>query len=387
MRLALVANGSPLDAASWSGTPYHLLKELRRRFGDVHVIDTPRLDTLLSRGSRLAAVGLLPAREPAVSAWFARHLAPRLRDLNPDVVIALAAEGKVARLPAAWPLLVISDSFFGNMVNYYGKYARLSHRTLVNGEAQQRAILDRGAGVLLSSEWAARTASAHYGLPRSRFSVAPFGANLDGDPAPGAERSNAGPLRLLFVGFDWARKGGDLVLRVLARLRERIGAVELHIVGCDPPETWGLAGVVRHGVLRKHHPEEAARLEGLYRLASFLLMPSRREAFGLVLAEACAFALPPIAADTGGVGAIIEPGVNGLMLPLEATAEDFACAIGSVWADEAAYRAMQRAARAAFESRLNWRAWGDVAETVLEEMARGPGVVPEPTPGLARRYR
>jgi glycosyltransferase involved in cell wall biosynthesis len=368
MRLALVSFGSPFDTSSWSGTPYHVLAELKRRFGDVHVIDTPRLDDLLVRGSALAPLGLLPAREPLVGAWFARRLSARLETIRPDAVVALAAEAKVAGLPARWPLLVISDSFFGNMVNYYEKYARLSRRTLDNGEAQQRAILDRGAGVLLSSEWAAATAAAHYGLPRSRFRVAPFGANFEHDPPPPPPRPNTGPLKLLFVGVDWLRKGGEVILPIFQSLRARLGDVELHIAGCHPQQTAGLAGVIHHGVLRKENPREAERLASLYREASFLLIPSRQEAFGLVVAEACAFGLPPVAADTGGVGTIIRNGVNGLLLPLTATAEDFAAAILSLWSDADAYRAMQAAARAAFETRLNWRAWGDEAECALAEV-------------------
>ncbi len=377
-RLALVSQGSPHDPQSWSGTPYHVLRELRRRFGEVSVIDTPRLDALLARGSALAPIGLLPAREPIMADWFGQHLRRRLRQIRPDAVIAVAAEAKVVKLVGDWPLLIVSDSFFGNIVDYYDKYAGLNRWTRRNGEAQQRALLDGGAGVLLSSEWAARTAADYYREPRSRFHVAPFGANLATEPpVPGPPRSSTGPLRLLFVGYDWSRKGGDLVLAILRGLRERLPAVELDIVGCRPPGVAGMAGVTAHGVLRKHLPAEAERLAAFFRAASFLLMPSRQEAYGLVLAEACAFGLPPVVADTGGVGAIVEPGVNGLMLPLAAGEDDYIRAILDVWAREADYQAMQVAARAAYESRLNWRAWGDAAEAVLTELvaagASGPG--------------
>jgi glycosyltransferase involved in cell wall biosynthesis len=365
LRLALVSQGSPVDPEAWSGTPYFLLRELRRRFGEISVIDTPRIDALVARATAFSALGILPSREPLMVDWFGRHLQRRLRRIRPDAVVAVAAEGKVASLATTWPMLVVSDSFFGNMIDYYDKYAALNPRTRRNGEAQQRALLDSGAGVLLSSEWAATTAAAHYGAPRSRFRVAPFGANLDVDPGRRPPRSNAGPMRLLFVGYDWSRKGGDLVLAILRGLRARLPDVELDIIGCRPPVAVGAPGVTCHGVLRKRVPEEAERLAAFYRGASFLLMPSRQEAFGLVLAEACAFGLPSVVADTGGVGAIVEAGVNGLMAPLEAGADVYVRAILDLWSREADYLAMQAAARDAFETRLNWRAWGDVAEAVL----------------------
>lgn len=372
-RIALVSLGSPRSRASWSGTPFHILAELERRFGPVQVIDTPRLDRLLIHGSRLARLGLLPFREPLVSAWFGRRLSQRLRQAGAEVVVAIAAEGKVAALAGDWPMVVISDSFFANMVTYYDRYAGLSGRTLANGHAQQRRLLDAGAVVLLSSAWAACTAARDYGVPLSRFRVAPFGANLTREPDPPADRLVAGPLKLLFVGYDWARKGGDLVLESFLMLREHLPDAELHIVGARPPAAANLAGVFRHGPLRKGRPAEAAQLEGLFMDASLFMMPSRQEAYGLVYAEACAYGLPSVAAETGGVASVVEHGVSGLLLGPDARAADYAAAILELWRDRRAYRRMRLQARAAYEARLNWRAWGDAAEAAVREAMAGAG--------------
>lgn len=158
------------------------------------------------------------------------------------------------------------------------------------------------------------------------------------------------------------------MLSTFTKLRQRLrGAVELHIVGCHPPESDGVPGVVHHGVFRKSDPAEAERLEALFRECSFFFMPSQQEAYGLVYAEACALGLPPVGADTGGVGTIIQGGVNGLLLPSTAGPGDYADAIARVWSNSEAYVSMQVAARKAAETRLNWRAWGDVAEGVLGE--------------------
>ncbi len=110
----------------------------------------------------------------------------------------------------------------------------------------------------------------------------------------------------------------------------------------------------------------------LFREASFLVVPSRQEAYGLVYAEACAFGLPSVAADIGGVGAILNDGLNGLLLAPGASADSYAAAVARVWDDEDAYRAMQTAARYAFETRLNWHAWGDATEGLFRNaVARG----------------
>ena len=156
-------------------------------------------------------------------------------------------------------------------------------------------------------------------------------------------------------------------------LRERFGDAELHIAGCSPPQAQGVEGVIVHGRLDKSDPEQAARLEALFRDSSFFIMPSRQEAYGLAYCEACAFGLPPIGADTGGVGTIVRDGENGLLLPLDADPGDYVRAIGTMWSDAAAYRDLQIGARESFEARLNWRAWGDQIE---QELLRLIGATP-----------
>ena len=370
LRLAVVSLATPRERSSWSGTPHAILGELTRRFAHVDVIDTPRLDAVLLRTTGLSRIGLLPGREPAVSDWCGRHLERRLCALAPDAVVVIAAEPKVAALAGRWPMVVISDSFFANMLDYYPRYTGLSHRTRDAGHGQQRRLLDGGAIVLLSSLWAARTAAEAYGRPLSRFRIAPFGANVEPDVPPVATRER-GPLRLLFVGYDWARKGADLAVETLGLLRGRLGDVELHMVGCRPPNGALAPGVHAHGPLRKDRPEEMQRLKALFAEASFLFTPSVQEAYGLIFAEACAFGLPSIAVDTGGVGEIIRHGENGLLLPPSAGAAQHADAIAALWADPAAHRAMRTAARRAFEQRVNWRIWGDACEAAVVEAVCG----------------
>lgn len=219
--------------------------------------------------------------------------------------------------------------------------------------------------ILLSSQWAVSTAADHYAVSPARFTVAPMGASLDPEPGPAPPPPEGGPLKLLFVGYDWRRKGGKIVLEAFRRLRADLSDAELHIVGCSPEAARGVAGVSIHGKLSKIDPAAARKLDELYRAASFFFVPSRQEAFGVVFSEACAHGLPPIAADTGGVATTIEHGLNGVLLPLSAGPDDFAQAISAIWGDRSAYLAMRAAAREAYDARLNWRAWGEAMETAL----------------------
>lgn len=360
LRVALVALGSPHSRASWSGIPYFALKEIERRFEHVHVIDTPVIDEWLRRLSWLAKLGVLPSREPLVSMLFGRYLDRQLRAIKPDFVVSIGAAHKLAYLRRQWPIVHVADGFYRQIIDFYPKYQPLGRRSRKLGDRIQRALFDRCALVLPTSDWAAACAVDDYDVAPERIMVTPLGANLDRFPPPPETRPNKGPLKLLFVGYDWKRKGGHIVLEVFRLLRERHTDVELHIAGCTP--AIDDVNVTIHGRLTK------PALEELYRSASFFFMPSRQEAFGLVYCEAAAFGLPSVATNTGGVGSIITDHENGLLLPPEAAARHYADAILAVWQDEEAYAKMQLEARRAFVTRLNWSKWGEALVQRLTSM-------------------
>lgn len=158
--------------------------------------------------------------------------------------------------------------------------------------------------------WAKRSAVEDYGVPAERVVVNPPGIDLrlwrHLERAPhdaGAGR----PLRVLFVGNDFGRKGGDLLLG-WASMQDP-AAVELHVVSANGPEA--RPGVRVHRGLEPNSPE----LLALYRDADVFALPSRAECFGIATIEAMATGLPVVASDSGGTADIVEDGANGLIVP------------------------------------------------------------------------
>lgn len=364
MRLAFISLGSPLDRSSWSGIPWYSFREVRRRYPDTHLVDTARIDRWMRRTSPLQRIGVLLSRSDLVARGFSLHVNRQLERIQPDIVIAVAAAHKIAYLDPKWPMIYVSDAMFMTVVTYYERYFRLSARAIADGDRLQHTMLERADAVLLASDWAVQSAAAHYHLPPERLKTVPMGANLDVDPEF-APPDRGGPLRLLFIGYDWHRKGGELVLAVWRELRKQTGTAELHIVGCRPEEAEGLEGVTLHGVLRKSDPADYAKLSRLFAISSFFFMPSRQEAFGIVYCEAAAFGRPSIATATGGVPSAVENDVTGILLPLDASVLDYAARISEVWADSDRYARMCEAARLAYRDRLSWQAWGaELSETI-----------------------
>lgn len=372
MRIAYVSVATPLSRRSWSGIPWYSLKSLQARFPDTHVIDTPYLDRIVEKLAAAEHVSVPVRRNPIVSRLYRHFINQALEELQPDVVVGVAAAHKLALVDEKWPIVYASDALFGTVVNYYAKYRVYNRRTKAKGEQLQRSLLDHTGRILLASDWAQQDAMRRYGLTDETVKVAPMGANIDTVP-DFSEPPAQGPLRLVFVGYAWERKGGPLILDIWRELDRRMGGnVELHIIGSRPKAAAGLHNVIVHGAIDKTDPASYAKFVELYQQAHFLLMPSRQEAYGIVYCEAAAFGRPAIAAVTGGVPTIVRDEETGLTLPLDATPADYADRILALWSDKPRYRDMCHAARKDFEERLNWTHWSQsVAEAIDELLAKG----------------
>lgn len=128
----------------------------------------------------------------------------------------------------------------------------------------------------------------------------------------------SGPLRLLFMGGVTAPKGVFDLVPLLQELRKLDVPVSLKIVGGENDALRrhfarkGLAGIVQWTGRVPH--------EKCYDIAAesdLLLVPSRKESFGMVTVEAMCMGCMPMAYDiSSGSREIIEHGKNGLLVPL-----------------------------------------------------------------------
>lgn len=154
---------------------------------------------------------------------------------------------------------------------------------------------------------------------------------------------------LLFVGRLSVEKGLWDLLEAMARLKEGDGRpYRLNLVGWSghqeeerlrqETETLGLRKDVRF-LGRKRH---GAELYACYRSAHLFVLPSHTEGTPRVLVEALAFGLPVVATRVGGIGDLIEEGVNGLLVPPGDPAA-LARAVAEIAGDPGRYARISRA--------------------------------------------
>src|SRR5262249_40563268 len=133
-------------------------------------------------------------------------------------------------------------------------------------------------------------------------------------PAPPETPPRSGDLRFLFCGATIQRKGFDLLLDAFARVRAAEPGVGLRIVG-PRGDSFGLleersiAGISVSGLVGQRE------LAGELRQADCLVLPSRNDSYGMVVAEALACGLPVLVSEMVGAKTLVEPGQNGWIVP------------------------------------------------------------------------
>lgn len=148
-------------------------------------------------------------------------------------------------------------------------------------------------------------------------------------PRTARPKAHSDRLRLLFVGRDFMRKGGPVLLRAHRRLRRAGIPVETTIVSSlawtprdyvGPPDKGyvddALKDMAQDGIIH-HRSLPSAQVYALMDAVDYLVFPTFHDTFGFVSLEAFASATPVIATDTCVLPEVVQPGRNGYLLPFE----------------------------------------------------------------------
>ena len=229
---------------------------------------------------------------------FARAFTAALIERRPDLIVV----GHAGLASLAW----LAKRAFGvpYVVWIYGvEVGRLRSRT-------QRAGLGNADRLVAISRHTRRELAAVAPGAVGRTVIAPPAVRDHFRPGDGAEvRRRLGldrePILLTVARYDAGEgyKGYDLVLRALPAVLDRRPDVRYVLAGQgdDLPRVRALAGelgVGRAVVFAGAVPDDA--LPAWYHACDLFVMPSRREGFGIVFAEALACGKPVIAGDRDG---------------------------------------------------------------------------------------
>lgn len=212
------------------------------------------------------------------------------------------------------------------IISFHGSDISRLAQASAHEKARWQGVLERAKGVVVcSADLGKRVAEVfgpqlplqliYNGIDASAFAAAAAAPALATDgcvPHSGY---------ILSVGKFISIKGQDLLIEAFARIAPHYSAVNLVLVGASGNALASLRDLsVRHGLQERvqfFSDIPHAQMAGFFQRARMFCLPSRMEAFGLVLLEAAAFALPVIASRVGGIPEVVQHGVSGLLVAPE----------------------------------------------------------------------
>ncbi len=167
------------------------------------------------------------------------------------------------------------------------------------------------------------------------------------------------------------RKGHDVLFAAFDRLAARFPELHLAVIGSGPEEAAirAMARSPRIHFLGERTDVGALLAGGI----DVLVLPSRQEAAGLVIAEAGFFGVPSIGSDVGGIPEMMRDGETGLLVPPDSP-EALADALARLIEDSVLRARLGAEAEALFHRQFHVDRMAATFAAAYRELAdRGPG--------------
>jgi glycosyltransferase involved in cell wall biosynthesis len=206
-----------------------------------------------------------------------------------------------------------------------------------------RSSLHAAAHLVTWSEWTKRSLIEQYDVPAERVTILAPGAArgyFDIGQQRGMTASAAAPgkpVRILFVGGDFERKGGPALLEAM---RGPLGELcELHVV------TQANVPVAHNVHVHRGVHANSPELLRLFAESEIFVLPTMADCLAVVLMEATAAGLPVITTTVGALSEAVRHNESGLLIP-PGDARELTEAISALAADPQLRQRMGRAGHA-----------------------------------------
>ena len=316
----------PFDRQSWSGSSYFFFREcqqqgiLHRAFGTelppLRRAAVMALNFSTNRRRWQTAYYMDPRYRKALTEEVSKHLRPDDFEHN---FLQIGAMYDVPRLVGGRTSCFSYHD--GNMAySRRSPYAvkGLRPEAVKRGLAFERQVYHGLTMIFTMSEHLRMSFIDDFNVAPERVKAIGAGMNLERlpDRTPDKDYSRK---EVLFIGVEFARKGGWELLQAFKNVRQRLPASRLHLVG---PRTLDIPaelseGVQYHGFLQKSNADDHVKLTQLFRNCSLFVMPSLYEPFGIAPLEAMVYQMPCLVTNGWGLkesvvrgqtGELVEPG-------------------------------------------------------------------------------
>jgi glycosyltransferase involved in cell wall biosynthesis len=354
----------PKNIKSWSGLNYYMLRLLQKNFDVI---------TVGPLSNRIRYIFLIKKfffllfrikfdidRSTLVSRNFAKQINKKIKKKKYDIVLT-SDTYLLSFFKTKKPVFIWTDFLFSTYYSTYFKSLKIHPDTIKEGNYCEKLALKKAKKIFLTSEWSVKEAIKDYKISRKKFSVIPFGANINPEPKKkkiinNIKNKQLKILKILSVGVSWERKGMDKAINLIDAINRTGQKALLYIIGSKPPKNYNVSknvSIIRF--LDKNKIEDQRLLTKFFLKSHFNVLFSTAEASAVVYSEASAFGLYTITHDVGGGASIIKNNVNGFRFKLtEENVDLIAKYILNIFKNKKKFIRKSIMSRNEYDKRLNW---------------------------------
>ncbi len=217
----------------------------------------------------------------------------------------------------------------------------------------ERNIYQNASCVFTRSHNISRSLTEQYNCPTEKVLCVYAGSNT---PVSTDELDNDGyrNKNILFVGADWERKGGPVLVEAFLKVAQAHPDSHLTIVGCSPKVKHPQIDVVGRVPVQDVHK--------YFNRASVFCLSTRREPFGVVFVEALSYRLPIIATRVGATPDFVLEEENGYLVETD-DSEGLARSLMKLIGNPALCRAFGDKSLQLAREKYNWQSVGSAIRT------------------------
>ncbi len=227
--------------------------------------------------------------------------------------------------------------------------------------------------VVLSEHCREELLRLHPRIAPERVVVIPHGAMdffLRWSPQEGSKQRRS----VLFFGRVVAYKGLGVLLQAWEKVAHEVPDAHLIVAGAGPDLDAHLSEIQKHSsieLIAKHL--EPREISHLFARASVLVLPYTDATQSGVFSIACPFGVPVVASNVGGLKDMVEPDVNGILVPPR-DVPALASALLKLLTNDEVYTSLSQGAIRTYQERFSWKVLAPRFENLYTQLCRAKGL-------------
>ena len=358
MKIAYLSVDDPNDFISWSGLKLNIYNTLKSLKHDVTVIgplkDLYRLPFVIKREFYKSINKKYDSeRNLILSKKYSKQISKMLSKKKFDLIFT-SDTYLVSLLETKIPIVLWLDVTYKTYYDHYFKDKDIHKKSFKEANMLEKLALEKSNKVILTSNWSKKETIKNYKISSRKIHVIPFGANFTKNNNVKFKKKNMRDFcQLISVGVDWQRKGMHKSIGITKYLNKKGIKARLIIIGSK--KKIKLPNYISQvGFLNKNVKKDYNKIKHYYLNSDFHILMTKKEACGVVFAEANSFGLFNITHKVGGVEGMIKNNVNGKMFNVSTNYKMIGNYIINIFNNKKKFNKLRKQSYIYYKKKLSW---------------------------------